>query len=1147
MAWSRFTLSPSLRLADILKRDVVLVPAATPLRDAACLLHEQQAQAVLVMRDGRVIALLTARELLPGLLPDGSADAPGCAVGVLDVASAPLCIGTEHGRVESVFAPMRQAGASLVVVVDAAGAPLGVVGSCELLRSCIEARGVTEAVPSDESERVELRRLAQERWKYAIEATDRGIWDWQVGTEQIYFSPKWLALLGYAEGELPAQLDSWLSHVHPDDLSTLQAELARHLAGGNELCSCDHRVRRKDGRYTWLLVRGKVIQSGRDGRPHRMIGTCTDISDRKQMEEELRRAVDKLAQREAALSQAQSLARIGSWMFDLSRGRFSGSDEALRLSGWRRGQHYGLDELLSMVHADDRRRLRQAWSDLCQGEQRELNLELRFTVDGVLRWVEARAQPQHDRHGRLERIVGVCLDTTERKQAELVQQTRLAVLDRLVQAATDVDPVLAEIATRLEQVHTDWRVAITLHDTDCQPVRIAAAPGLPAWYVEQVNRVAAGSALHDCGPARRVVEPALCANLLDDPDWAPWRDEVGRLGLHACWSVPFKDDAGVVRGSLAVYREASGRPDPVELGLINEFCRLASLAEQRVRAGAALRQAAAVLAATHDGVVVTDLGPAIVSVNKAYCDMVGYSEDELLGQNPGILRSGRHDQAFYTSLWDEVALSGYWQGEIWNRRKNGEVFPQWVTISTVRDEQGQPSHYVGVCTDISQIKHSEQRLEQLAHYDPLTNLPNRLLAHSRLRHALEQAARKSRLLAVLFIDLDRFKTVNDSLGHPAGDELLAGFATRALQCLGESDTLARLGGDEFLVILEDLERPDDAALVAQALLDALQTPFTLGSGQELYVTASVGLSLYPEDGLDADELIQHADSAMYQAKAHGRNTFRFYTESLTRHANERLGLELQMRRALQQGEFVLHYQPLVDTQDSGTVAVEALVRWQHPRDGLVAPTRFIGLAEETGLILPLGDWVLRTACRQARAWFDAGMGLTVAVNLSARQFLQHDLVDKVRKVLAETGLPASHLELEITESVIMERPELAIDTLRGLRSLGVQLSIDDFGTGYSSLAYLKRFPVQKLKIDRSFIDGLPVDLSDQAIVRATITMAHTLGIRTLAEGVETEDQLDVLRALHCDYGQGWLFSRALPGAELEAWLEQGSSAWAQLH
>jgi diguanylate cyclase (GGDEF)-like protein/PAS domain S-box-containing protein len=611
--------------------------------------------------------------------------------------------------------------------------------------------------------------------------------------------------------------------------------------------------------------------------------------------------------------------------------------------------------------------------------------------------------------------------------------------------------------------------------------------------------------------------------------------------------VPFKDDSGQVRGTLAVYRDRPGLPDGTDLALLREFGSIAALAEQRMRVGATLRQAAAVLESTHDGVVVTDLRPAIVSVNKAYCEMTGYGEAELLGRNPGHLSSGRHDTDFYAAMWQDLTRLGHWQGEIWNRRKSGELYPQWVTISTVHDERGRPSHYVGVCTDITQIKLSEQRLEQLAHYDPLTGLPNRLLAHSRLRHALEQAERQGRMLALLYIDLDRFKTVNDSLGHPAGDELLAAFARRALSRLRESDTLARLGGDEFLLILEDISHPDDAALVAQALLETLAAqPIVLRSGQELYISASIGLSLYPEDGLDADELIQHADTAMYQSKAQGRHTFRFYTEALTHHAHERLGLELQMRRALQQDEFVLHYQPLVDMARDRTLGVEALLRWQHPQHGLIGPARFIALAEETGLILPIGEWVLRSACRQARRWLDAGLGLVVAVNLSARQFLQRDLVQRVREVLVETGLPASHLELEITESVIMERPEAAIEMLYGLRSLGVQLSIDDFGTGYSSLAYLKRFPIHKLKIDRSFIDSLPVDRSDQAIVRATITMAHTLGIRTLAEGVETDDQLAVLRELRCDYSQGYLFSRALPEDELAQWLGRCDSDWARL-
>jgi diguanylate cyclase (GGDEF)-like protein/PAS domain S-box-containing protein len=623
--------------------------------------------------------------------------------------------------------------------------------------------------------------------------------------------------------------------------------------------------------------------------------------------------------------------------------------------------------------------------------------------------------------------------------------------------------------------------------------------------------------------------------------WQDFRADADRLGMRSCWSTPFKDETGRVQGTFAVYRSQPGLPSQAEIELLTEFIDIAALAVQRVRAGEALRQAAAVFESTHDGVLITDLNANIVAVNQAYCRITGYGEQALLGQSPSMLQSGRHDPDFYNRLWTSVKAHGYWQGEMWNRHRSGELYPQWVTISTVRDERGEPSHYVGVCTDITRIKQSEQQLEHLAHYDPLTALPNRLLAQSRLRHALERASTPSsstQALAVLFIDLDRFKTVNDSLGHPAGDELLAGFARRTQDLLSEVDTLARLGGDEFLLLLEDIHGPSQVAAQAQALLDALVSPFLLSSGQVLYVTASIGVSLYPEDGRTADELIQHADSAMYQAKAQGRNTYRFYTEALTRSAHERLELELQMRRALARDEFKLHYQPILPTHRDGWVGVEALLRWDCPGRGPVEPSRFITLAEETGLIIPLGEWVLRAACQQARLWLDAGEPLCVAVNLSARQFALSDLVKTIADILLETGLPPQWLELEITESILMEHPEVAIETLRRLRALGLRLSIDDFGTGYSSLAYLTRFTVDKLKIDQSFVKGLPQQHSQLAIVRAIITMAHSLGMVTLAEGVENAAQYRALRRAGCDLMQGHWFCPALPPEALQHWVAE---------
>ncbi len=550
-----------------------------------------------------------------------------------------------------------------------------------------------------------------------------------------------------------------------------------------------------------------------------------------------------------------------------------------------------------------------------------------------------------------------------------------------------------------------------------------------------------------------------------------------------------------------------------------------------------LRQAAAVFESTRDGVLITDLTPRIVAVNRAYSEITGYDEAEALGANPSQLKSGRHDQSFYQAMWASLLETGHWQGEIWNRRKNGEVYPQWLSISSVRDARGEPSHYVGVFTDISQIKQSEARLEHLAHYDPLTGLPNRLLAQSRLRHAIERAERHRYRIAALYIDLDRFKTINDSLGHPVGDELLAAIAERLRARLRDEDTLARLGGDEFLLVLEYLQRPEDAISVAASLIAVLAPPFQLAEGRDVYVSASIGVSLYPDDAGNVTELIQHADAAMYQAKEQGRNTYRFYTEALTVAAHERLALETRLRQALERDEFVLHFQPLIGARDVRPIGVEALVRWAPPGEPLVPPGNFIALAEETGLIVPLGDWVLRAACAQARAWMDAGWPrLVVAVNLSGRQFQSRDMAALVRAVLDETGLPADRLELELTESMIMEQGRGAVATLTMLKDLGVRLAIDDFGTGYSSLAYLKRFPIDKLKIDQSFVHGLAHDSDDREIAATIIAMARSLNLEVLAEGVETEQQLAFLRLYGCDAYQGFLFGRPMPAGELAAWM-----------
>ena len=542
-----------------------------------------------------------------------------------------------------------------------------------------------------------------------------------------------------------------------------------------------------------------------------------------------------------------------------------------------------------------------------------------------------------------------------------------------------------------------------------------------------------------------------------------------------------------------------------------------------------LRRSAAAFESTRDGVIITDLEPRIVAVNRAYTEITGYSEVESLGRNPNLIRSGHQDASFYSEMWQSLTDKGHWQGEIWNRRKSGEVYPQWLTISTVRDDHGEPRNYVGVMTDISQLKRSEAELERLAHYDPLTQLPNRALVRLRLEHAIDQAGRNDHSIAVLFVDLDRFKNVNDSFGHPVGDELLVAIAQRLKSRLRSEDTLARLGGDEFLLVLEHVHEPSEAGQVAQTLINLLDDPFVLSGGQEVYIGSSVGISLYPQDSRSTTELIQHADAAMYQAKAHGRNTYRFFTAELSIAAHRRVQLETRLRRALERDEFRLYYQPKVDVETGRIVGCEALLRWQDPEHGLVPPADFIPVAEETGLIVGLGEWALRTACEQAQAWRRAGLPpLTMAVNLSARQLWQPELPHRIGEIIAQTGFPPEWLELELTESMIMGQEALAAERLASLKALGLRLAIDDFGTGYSSLAYLKRFPIDVLKIDRSFVDDIPQDVNDMEIASAIVAMARALRIEVVAEGVETAAQLAFLREQRCAMYQGFLFSEPVP-------------------
>lgn len=555
----------------------------------------------------------------------------------------------------------------------------------------------------------------------------------------------------------------------------------------------------------------------------------------------------------------------------------------------------------------------------------------------------------------------------------------------------------------------------------------------------------------------------------------------------------------------------------------------------RKKAEAALRNAekrielaSIIFESAVEGVLITDDKNKIEYVNQAFISITGYTEKEAIGNTPGLLRSDRHDKSFYQRMWHALAETGRWQGEIWNRRKSGEAYPEWLSITAIKSGKEKVTKYIAVFHDITDMKQIEEEMKYRAYHDALTGLPNRLLFKDRLNLAIAAARRHEGNLAVLFVGLDRFANINESLGHAMGDMVLQNIARRIQSCVGEEDTVSRFGGDEFTLLLSGISGEDDAIKIAHKIMNSFYNPFIMDE-HELYLTVSIGISMYPSDSREADSLLTNASLAIKRAKSDGKNTYQLYTSDMNTKASRRLTLESNLRKALKREEFVVYYQPKLDVKTQLITGAEALVRWMHPVSGLALPGGFIPLAEETGMILPIGEWVLREACGRARQWHEQGYeSLSVSVNLSALQFHRQNLVKMIESVLEDTGLNPNRLELEITESAIMGEVESAIATMREINEMGVSISIDDFGTGYSSLGYLNRFPIYALKIDRTFVYNITKVPDSATIAAAIISLAHSLRLKVVAEGVETWEHLDFLRKRGCDEVQGFLFSPPVP-------------------
>jgi len=726
-------------------------------------------------------------------------------------------------------------------------------------------------------------------------------------------------------------------------------------------------------------------------------------------------------------------------------------------------------------------------------------------------------------------------DITTRRRAELWQENFNKVLS-LIAAEAPLPQVLEHIARFTERTIPGALCAIHLLSPDGARLQHGAAPSLPEFYCRALDGAEIGDDAGSCGTAASTGETVVIADIHTHPNWAPFRDLARRAGLRACWSHPVLSADEAVLGTFAIYRRVEGSPEPAEIDRVAQVARLCALAIERSRHQQALRLARVVFEQSADAILVTDAAGRIVAVNPAFIRMSGYPESELIGNPASLLDAGSHEQPFYQHDRASAADDGQWQGEAMCRQKNGSVLPLLMSVACVRNAAGTTVQYISIMSDLSNQKDQAARIEQLAFYDELTGLPNRALFMDRLKQIVATAHRRGQHGAMLFLDLDRFKEINDSQGHAVGDLALIEVARRFSACARQSEALARLGGDEFVLVAENAGEIE-AAAIAERLHQSLASPLQI-KNFAFDVRTSIGIVLFPDDGDNAEDLLKRADIAMYRAKSRGES-YCFYQATMGADLEKRLHIATRLSWALAASKLQLFYQPKVDLSSDALIGAEALLRWHDDEWGWVSPAEFIPIAEERGMMGVLGDWVLACACAQLRRWREQGLVVPgrLAVNLSATQFRAATISERMGSIVADAGLAPDMFDLELTESSMLVDPDAAVATMKSLVRAGFTLSIDDFGTGYSSLAYLKRFSAHHLKIDISFVRDMLTDREDHAIVTATIAMAHSLGLKTTAEGVEQIEQADALRALGCDFGQGYHFGRPLPAEAFAArWL-----------
>jgi len=928
-------------------------------------------------------------------------------------------------------------------------------------------------------------KVNEERYQLAVDAAKEGVWEYELASQQLHLSPKALAILGLAESDHATDPSALAERIPAGDLTSITGSMQDLVEGRASEYDVTHRFLAGNNETLWLKSRGRLVLGDKE-QAVKVVGTFSDVT--------AERNANELARlREESLRQAQAIAHIGSWTWDLETGETSWSDEMFRIYGIDPQKFEGnawsvIDQL---THPDDRDRVRSVTEDAVKNNA-PISITYRvIREDGEERVLHGEGDLIFDADGKPVKRIGTVQDVSEIRAAEEALRHERNFANAIMESANSLMVVL------------DSAGKIVRFNPTCELITGYSADEVLGKYVWDFLLLP-----EDQEPVQKVFQ-SLSQDALSGNYQNAW---VGKNG-----------EQHLIDWSNSVITEESGK--------VLYIVSIGTDITEKQKVEAEMAKHAHALEQTADAIIITDRRGIIEYVNPAFEAATGFSRAEAIGNTPRIVKSGKHDLDFYSNLWKTILNGEVFRDVFVNRAKEGHIYYEEKTITPLLDSNGNITHFVSSGKDITERMETQERLYYLAHHDALTELPNRIMFLDRLKHVTTRLLRRDQICAVLFLDLDRFKIINDTLGHDVGDKLLQAVGDRLRESVRAGDTVARLGGDEFTVLLEDIDSADDIAPIARKILKSLTIPFRIDE-HELFTSGSIGISLCPSDGRDPRSLLKNADAAMYRAKEHGRNNFQFYSAEMGARALEHLTMENGLRHAMERSEFELYYQPQFEMKNQAVVGAEVLLRWRHPELGLIPPSEFIPLLEDTGLIVPVGEWVVREVCRQMIAWTAEGKELgRVAINLSGRQFDELDFLDSILGILRETGVKPSLLEFEITESLLLQQAQYTVDVLEQFSQHGIRIALDDFGTGYSSLSYLKRFPINTIKIDRSFVRDVPDDQGDAEIVKAILAMARSLRIDVVAEGVETVKQEVFLRDAGCEMLQGYLHGKPMPATE----------------